>query len=258
MLVALLGLLGQYPETFRSLLDIVGQVGPRSAVETFEAPIRRVIERDSTAGALLGVGTVLAVWSASSYVGAFIRASNRIYEVEEGRPFWKLRPLQIGMTLATLVLVGVVAIALVMTGRLLEAVADAIEVGEAATTVFSIAKWPAAVLVVMLMFASLYWVAPNVRQPRFRWVTPGGVVAVLGWIVASIAFAFYVSNFGSYDKTYGALGGVVVFLLWLWISNLALLFGAELDAEVERGRELEAGLPAKHEIQLPPRQAAKG
>ena len=255
VLVALLGLVGQYPETFDAILDIVRQVGPDSAVDTFRGPVESVIREKAAAGALLGFGLIAALWSASGYVGAFARASNAIYEVEEGRPFWKLRPLQIGVTILMVLLLTVLAIALVVTGPLAEAVGDVIGLGDTAVTVFSIAKWPIALLAVMGMFAVLYYVAPNVRQPRFRWLTPGGVLAVLIWVIASAAFALYVSQFGSYNKTYGSLGGVIAFLTWLWISNNALLLGAELNAEVERARELEAGLPAEDELQLPPRQA---
>lgn len=257
VLVALLGLAGSHPETTNALLGIVDELGPRSAVETFEGPIRDVIEARGGAGALLGVGLAVAVWTASQYVGAFMRASNAIYEVDEGRPFWKLRPLQIAMTIAMVILFALVAIALVVTGPLARAVGHAVGLGDTAVTVWGIAKWPALLVVVMGMIATLYYLAPNVRQPRLRWITPGGVLAVLLWVVASAGFAFYVANFGRYNATYGALGGVVTFLVWLWISNIAVLLGAELDAELERERELAAGLPAEERIQLPPRERSR-
>jgi membrane protein len=257
-LVAVLGLAGQHPETTDALLGIVGDVGPSSAVETFEGPIREVVENKGGAGALLGAGLLLALWSASGYVGAFMRASNAIYEVEEGRPFWKLRPLQLAVTTVMVLLLALVAIGLVVTGPLAEAVGDAIGLGSGAVTAWEIAKWPVLLVVVMGMFAALYYVAPNVRRPRYRVLSPGGVLAVLLWVIASAGFALYVANFGSYNATYGALGGVITFLVWLWLSNVALLLGAELDAELERERELEAGVPAADErIQLPPRAATK-
>jgi membrane protein len=254
VLVALLGLLGQFPDTFDALLAILRQVAP-SAVEAFAGPIRAVIAEKETAGALLGFGLLVALWSASGYVGAFIRVSNAIYEVEEGRPFWKLRPLQIAVTIAMMALLAAVAIALVVTGPLAEAVGSVLGLGDASVTAWSIAKWPVMLLVVIGMIAVLYWVAPNVQPPRFRWFTPGGAVAVAAWVLASVLFGIYVANFGSYDKTYGSLGGAIAFLVWLWISNLALLFGAELNAELERARELEQGLPAEETIQLPFRDA---
>ena len=255
VLVAILGLAGEHPRTTDALLEIVNDVGPASAVDTFRGPIEGVIKSNGGAGALLGVGLLTALWTASGYVGAFIRASNAIYEVEEGRPFWKLRPLQVAVTVAMVLLLALIAISIVMTGPLAESVGKAIGLESSTVTVWNIAKWPGITLVVMGMFAVLYYVAPNVRQPRFRWITPGGALAVLCWIAASGLFALYVANFGSYDKTYGSLGGVVIFLVWLWISNLAVLFGAEFNAELERSRQLEAGLPAEESIQLPERQA---
>jgi membrane protein len=256
VLVALLGLLGEYPRTTNALLDIVRQVGPQSAVDTFRGPIESVVRDKGGAGALLGVGLLGALWSASGYIGAFMRAANAIYAVKEGRPFWKLRPLQIAITVALVIVLALGAIALVLTGPLLDAIGQKVGLGHTAVTVFSVVKWPVLLVMVSTLFATLYYIAPNVRQPRFRWITPGGFVAVLVWVLASAGFAFYVAHFGSYNKTYGSLGGIVVFLLWLWISNVALLFGAEFDAELERSRELAAGEPAQRDLQLPPREAA--
>jgi membrane protein len=253
VLVAILGLVGQHPQTTNALLEIVRDVGPASAVDTFRGPIESVVKSNGGAGALLGASLLFAIWSASGYIGAFMRAMNAIYEVDEGRPFWKRRPLQIAITVAMVLLLAIVAISLVVTGPLAESIGEVIGLGDTAITVWGIAKWPAIVVVVTGMFTVLYYVAPNVRQPRLRWVTPGGIVAVLAWLLASLGFALYVANFGSYDKTYGSLGGVIVFLVWLWLSNLALLLGAEFDAELERSRELAAGLPAEESLQLPER-----
>ena len=257
VLVAILGLVGQHPQTTNALLDIVRDVGPASAVDTFRGPIESVVKSNGGAGALLGVGLLVAIWSASGYIGAFMRAMNAIYEVEEGRPFWKRRPLQIVITVAMVLLLALVAVSIVVTGPLARAIGDQVGLGDTAITIWNIAKWPVIVVVVMGMFTVLYYVAPNVRQPRMRWVTPGGIVAVVVWLIASAGFGLYVANFGSYDKTYGSLGGVIVFLVWLWLSNLALLFGAEFDAELERSRELAAGLPAEESLQLPERAPPK-
>jgi len=257
VMIALLGVFGQYPQTVNAMLDVVSQVGPSTAVDTFREPIQGVVQQKGGAGALLGIGLLTALWSASGYIGAFIRASNAIYEVEEGRPFWKLRPLQIVITIIAVITLSMVGVALVVTGPLAKAIGDVIGLGDTAVQVWNIAKWPAILIVVMTTFALLYYAAPNVKQPKFRWVSPGGIVAVLVWIAASAIFALYVSNFGSYSKTYGSLGAVILFLTWLWISNIALLFGAELDAELERERELRAGEPAHEELQLPPRQPPK-
>jgi membrane protein len=186
-------------------------------------------------------------------VGAFGRAMNRVYEIDEGRPIWKLRPLLLLITVVTLVIAAIVVVALVMTGPLARAVGDVVGLGDTALTVWNIAKWPVVLLLVVLLVAILYHATPNVRQPKFRWVSVGALVAILVWIVASVAFGFYVATFSNYDATYGSLAGIIVFLLWLWITNLALLFGAELDAELERGRQLQGGIAAEEQIQLPPR-----
>jgi membrane protein len=186
-----------------------------------------------------------------------MRASNDIYEVREGRPFWKLRPVQIAITLVMMVLVTIGAVAVVITGPLAEQAGNVLGIGDAAVTAWDIAKWPVLVLLVSFMFSVLYWAAPNVKQPGFRWITPGGVLAVVLWIAASAGFALYVANFASYNKTYGSLGGVIVFLIWLWISNVAVLLGAELNAEVERARELEAGVPEHQTLALEPRDEPK-
>jgi membrane protein len=253
-LVSILGLFGDPEATTRSITDIVTEIGPESAADTFSGPIESITQNREAAGIMFVVGLAVALWSASNYVGAFMRAANIVWETPEGRPFLKLRPLQLGVTLLLIVLFAVVALALVLTGPIVEAVGDSIGVGSTALTVWSIAKWPVLIAVVIFMVALIYYTSPNVKVPGFKWITPGSVVAVLGWIVASAAFAFYVANFGAYDKTYGSLGAVVTLLVWVWISNLALLFGLELNAERERSSELEAGVPrAEKEIQLEPR-----
>ena len=256
VLVALLGLVGG-PKTTQAMLDVVNQLGPSSAVETFKPAIEGVINSKGGAGALFGVGLLGAIWSASGYIGAFFRAANSIWEIEEGRGPVKLIPLRLGVTVLLLILVALVVLALVISGPVAEAVGNVVGLGSTAVTVWSIAKWPVLLLVVSALVAFLYYVAPNARLPGFRWVTPGGLLAVLLAIAASAGFGFYVANFGSYNATYGALGGVIVFLLWLWIINNALLFGSELDAELERSRELHAGMDAEEELKLPPRVEPK-
>jgi membrane protein len=255
VLVALLGLVGQ-ESTIATMTDSLRSAGLGDVAKNIQGPLNDIVRNKGGAGALVGFGLVAALWSASGYIGAFTRACNAIYEVKEGRPFWKLRPLQVGITLVGVLLISLTLVAVVVSGPIAEAVGKAIGVGDSAVTVWGIAKWPVILVVLMAMVAGLYYVAPNVRQPRFRWVSPGGIVAVLAWIVASAGFGLYVSNFGSYGATYGALGSVITLLVWMWISNLALLFGAELDAELERERELKMGLPAEKELRLRPRQPA--
>ena len=254
-LVSIVGLVGDPDGTTEALSEVVSDLGPESAADTFRGPIESITANRSTAGVLFFAGLAVALWSASAYVGAFIRASNVIYEVEEGRPFWKLRPLQIAVTLVMVLLAALVSLALVLSGPLATSVGDAAGVSDSLVDTYRFAKWPLLALVVLLMVSLLYYASPNVKLPGYRWITPGSVLALALWVVASAAFGFYVGNFGSYDKTYGTLGGVVTFLIWLWITNIALLLGAELNAEVERSRQLEAGVPGADEaIQLAPRE----
>jgi membrane protein len=257
-LVSIVGLVFSPQQVTTALTDIVTQLGPATAVETFREPIESVTANQSRAGVLLVVGVLAALWSASAYVGAFMRAANVMWEVDEGRKFVKLRPLQMLVTLVMIMLLALGAVAVVVTGPLAQAVGNAIGLGDTAVTVWDIAKWPVLIAIVMLMLAVLYYAAPNAKVPSFKWMSLGSVVAVLIWLVASALFAFYVANFGCYDKTYGSLGGVVVFLVWLWITNIAVLFGMQLDSERERSREIDRGVPgAERELRLEERDPAK-
>ncbi|MBM7507707.1 membrane protein [Nocardioides salarius] len=251
-LLSLVGLLGQGQESARTILGILRDVGAGSIADTLE-PTLLDLSQSTGAGLALVVGLLAALWSASGYVTSFGRAMNRIHEVGEGRPIWKLRPVMLLVTLVEVVLAAAVLTALVVTGPAAEAVGSAIGIGDTAVLVWSIAKWPVLLAAVVLMVAILFYSTPNVEQPKFRWISVGAALAILVWALASAAFGFYVANFSSYDKTYGSLAGVIVFLLWVWLTNLALLFGAELDSELERGRELQAGLQAEDQLQLPPR-----
>jgi membrane protein len=257
-LVSIIGLFADPQETTRTVTDIVTSIGPQSAAQTFSGPIESITSNRSTAGLALVIALATALWSASGYVGAFMRASNVIYETPEGRPIWKLRPLQILITLVMVIMLAVMALALVLTGPIVEAVAEPIGLSDAAITVWNIAKWPALVALFIAMIAVLYYASPNVKLRGFKWVTPGSLIALVVWVVASAAFALYVANFSSYDKTYGALAGAVVLLVWMWITNLAILFGHQLNAERERSQEIAEGVPrAEKEIQLEPRSEPK-
>ncbi len=250
-LVSLLSLFGQGQQGTNALMGIVKDVAP-SAAGTLQGVITQLTA--SHAGGIgLIIGLAGALWSASGYIGAFGRAMNRVYEIDEGRPFYKLRPTMLIVTIIAVILAALVAVALVVSGPVARAVGNAIGVGTTAVTVWNIAKWPLMLAVVVAVVAILYYATPNVKQPKFRWISVGAAIAVVVWIVASVAFGFYVANFSSYNKTYGSLAGVIVFLLWLWITNLALLFGAEVDSETERGRQLQAGIQAEEALQLPPR-----
>lgn len=251
VLVSILGLVGH--SATQPLIENLDKVAPGPAKEIFTSAIKNIQSRKGTAGILFVVGLAVGLWSASGYIGAFMRASNIIWDVREGRPIWKTIPLRLAVTLLTVVLLTVSAVAVVLTGGLAKEAGNLIGVGQSAVTVWDIAKWPVLVLLVGLMLAILYYASPNVRHPGFRWISPGSILAVLLWMIASAAFAFYVASFASYNKTYGALGGIVVFLVWLWITNTVILLGAELNAEIERGRQIQTGAPAGKEPFLEPR-----
>jgi membrane protein len=241
VLVSMLGFLGK--STTQTLLDNVGQLAPGGVRSVLQQIIDNVQGRGS-AGLAAAVGLVVALWSASGYIAAFMRASNAIYEVGEGRPIWKTVPVRLGITLALAVLVLLSAVIVVFSGPVADHVGHALGVGHTGLLIWSIAKWPVLIVLVSLMLAILYYAAPNVKQPGVQWVSPGGLLAVLLWIAASAVFAVYVANFGSYNKTYGSLASVIIFLVWLWLTNVAILLGAEFNAELQHARAIQAGQPA--------------
>ena len=251
-LVSVLGVVGQAGKSVDTVVQTLSPLVSSQMLGTIEPALRQIASSKS-AGFALVLGVVAALWSASGYVGAFSRAMNRIYEIDEGRPFWKLRPLMLLLTLVAALLAALALLMLIVSGPLAGSIGNVIGVGPAAVTAWKIAKWPVLAVVVVVIVGLLYYTTPNVQQPKFRWLSVGAFVAIAVWAVASVGFTFYVANFGSYNQTYGSLAGVIVALLFLWITNLALLFGAELDAELERGRELQAGIAAEEELQLPPR-----
>jgi membrane protein len=259
MLLALISLLGLFGQSAtQPLLDNLSGVAPGPAKDIVTQAIQNLQKNQGSAGVMFFVGLALALWSASGYVGAFMRASNDIWDVEEGRPAWKTIPLRVGVTGLLLVLLTISAMAVVLTGPLAKSIGDIIGLGSAAVTAWDIAKWPVLILVVAFMIALLYYATPNVKHPKFQWVSPGSLLAVVVWILASALFAFYVANFSSYSKTYGALGGVIVFLTWLWITNNVILLGAEVNAEIERDRQIQGGLrPTDKEPFLEPRDTSK-
>jgi membrane protein len=249
VLASLISLVGD-PD---KLADNLRQFAPSQAQDTLVDVVRQLAGSASIAGPVAIIGLLSALWAASGYLGAFIRASNAIYDVEEGRPIWKTVPLRVALTLTMMVLLTVTALGVVLTGGVADRVGRALGLGSTGVAVWDIVKWPVLALLVSLAIAILYWASPNVQQPGFRWITPGSLLAVLVWAAASAGFAIYVANFASYNKVYGSLAGVVVFLVWLWLSNLAIVFGAEFDAELTRGKEIAQGLPEDEEPFLPPR-----
>ena len=255
-LVSLLGIFGQAEKTTSAVLDIVQGIAPGKTVDTIR-PVVEGLASSSSAGLTLVLGVLIALWSASGYVGAFGRAMNRVYEIEEGRPFIKFRATMLAVTVVNLLIVVMVVAMLVLSGPVAESVGGAVGLGGAFLATWNIAKWPIMLVMIIVAIAVLYYATPNVKQPKFRWLSMGSVIALVVFLLASLGFGLYVANFSSYNKTYGAIGGVIIALLWLWILNMSLLFGAECDAEIERGRELQAGIKAEATIQLPPRDTKK-
>jgi len=251
LLTALVGVAGR--SVTQPLIDNIEQMAPGQAREVLKTVITQLGESSGFAGPLAIVGLLAALWAASAYIAAFIRASNTIYEMDEGRPLWKMLPLRLALTLTMIVLLAVSLFGVVITGGIAERVGSWLGIGQIGVQVWDILKWPVIALLVSLAIALLYWAAPNVRHPGFRWLTPGSVLAVLVWVLASVGFGIYVATFASYNKTYGSLAGVVVFLVWLWVANLAVLLGAEFDAELARGQKIEIGLPENREPFLEPR-----
>ncbi|OJF11831.1 YihY/virulence factor BrkB family protein [Couchioplanes caeruleus] len=258
VVVALVNLVTDGRTAVSTILGILEDLGAGSVVgnDNFRAVLDAVIVEQGSPKTLLGFGVLGALWSASAYVGVFTRASNRIYGVKEGRPVWKLRPLQILLSAVALVLMAVVGTGLVISGPLVDAVGNVLHADSTARTAWSIGRWPVLVMILMLLLSLLFWIAPNVRQPRFRWLTLGGAVALLVWVLASFGFGLYVANFGSYDETYGSLGAIIAFLVWLYLANSALMLGVEINAEVQRGRHLQAG-ETDPDPPLPPKEPAE-
>jgi membrane protein len=249
---SLLGVIGQGRSTAEAVLAIVRGFAPSSTVELIRNPIMQ-FATSGAAGYGVAIGIVGAAWTASGYVGAFSRAMNRIYGVREGRPVWILRPVQLAITLVVIVLISLIALLLVVSGPVTDAIGAWLNLGSTVTTVWDFGKWPVLAAAAIAVIALLYWGSPNVRQPRIRWISPGSILALLVLAIATLGFGFYVANFSNYNKSYGSLAGVIIFLVWLWIANLVVLFGAFFDAELERGRELQGGIDAADGIRLPMR-----
>jgi membrane protein len=258
MLLAVLSILGLFGESAtRPLIDNLRELAPGSARDTVITAVENLQRSQGAAGVLFVISLAGALWSASRYIAAFMRAANVIYEVDEGRPIWKKIPVRLGMTVVLAIALVAATLAVVVTGDLASQAGELLGLGDTAVTVWNFAKWPAAVVLVALLLALLYWAAPNVRHPGFRWLTPGAVLAIVVWVAGSVGFTIYLANFSSYNRTYGTLAGVIIFLVWLWLTNLGVLLGAQLNAELERGRQIEGGLPPDEEPFLEHRDTKK-
>jgi membrane protein len=254
-MVSLLGVIG--PSATQPLLDNLGTVAPGPAKDILTNVLNSLEANQGGSLIALLIGLAVAIWSASGYIGAFMDASNNVWDAPEGRPIWKKIPIRLAITVVLLILLTITGLGVVFTGPVAQKAGDIIGLGDTFVSVWSIAKWPVLLLIVSFMISLLYWACPNVKQPGFPWVTPGGLLAVVLWLAASALFAFYVANFASYNKTYGSLGGVIVFLTWLWITNIIILLGAEFNAEMERAKAISEGHPVDKEPFLPLRDEPK-
>ena len=256
-LIVLVAIIGLTHANSQQVLTQVTSVAPGSAGKVIQTLIRQAQQHHSGAGVAAIAGLVVALWSASGFVSAFMRAANRVYDIGEGRPIWKTAPLRLAVTLFAVLMLVAMAVIVVATGSVAGAVGNALGVGGTAVTIWDIAKWPVLVVMISILLAVLFWAAPNAKQGGIKWISPGGVIATVAWLVISALFALYVSDFSSYNKTYGSLAGLVVFLVWLWLTNVSLLFGLEINAELERQRAIAQGLPADVEPFVEPRDTRK-
>ncbi|MFE5628230.1 YihY/virulence factor BrkB family protein [Streptomyces sp. NPDC056543] len=255
VLVSFLGIAGE--SAIGHVLDTVDKLAPGAARDVLGDAVRELRGNGGTGSLLAVVGLFLALWSASGYVAAFVRVANAVYDVPEGRPLWKILPLRMALTVSLMVLAGVSALIVIVTGELARHAGAALGIGDTVMTIWSVVKWPVLVFLVAIMMALLYWAAPNAKGRGFRWVSLGSFLALALWILASTGLAFYAAHFGSFDRIYGTLAGVIVFLMWLWITNLALLLGLEFDAEVARQRAIAGGHPEDEELYIEPRDTQK-
>jgi membrane protein len=247
-----LGLFGQGERGVNFVLDVLRPLVSSDFLNNIRTPLHSIAHSDA-AGATFAIGLLAALWSASAYVGAFGRAMNRVYEVDEGRPWWRLRPMNFLVTILTTMLCAAGLLILVVSGTVSRSLGKRMGVGHQAVQVWDIAKWPVLLVLVIVVVALLYHLTPNIRQGRPRLLSVGAAVAILVWLIASAGLGLYVVNVHSYDRTYGSLAGIILTLVWLWITNVALIFGAELDSELERARQLHRGIAAEERLQLVPR-----
>lgn len=255
VLLSILGLLGQ--DTTQQVISQVEAVAPGSAAETVKTLMTQAQANRTGAGLGAIFGILIALWSASGYVAAFMRASNIIYDIGEGRPIWKTLPTRVGVTVFAVIVLVLSAVIVVVSGPVARQVGDVLGLGDTTVLLWSILKWPVLLVLISVLLAVLFWASPNAKQPGIKWVSPGGLIAVVMWLAISALFAVYVANFSSYDKTYGSLAGVVIFLVWLWLSNIAFLLGAEINAELDHGKAIEGGLPEDVQPFAVPRDTRK-
>jgi membrane protein len=248
--LATVGIFGSAEAGAQNVLQVIEGLGGATAADVLREPLEQLVNA-SHAGLAFGTGLVGVLWATSGYLGTFGRGMNRIYDVEEGRPFWEMRPTMIGVSAVLVVLGALGALGLILTGPVAESTARVLGFDEGVVFWWDLLKLPALAGIALVVMALLYWAGPNVKRRHLRWFSVGAIGALLAWIIATALFGAYVFGFGIYGRTYGFVGGVIAFLLWVWLSNLSLLFGAVLDTEVERARQLRAGISAEERVQLP-------
>ena len=249
--LSLLGLLGQYPETYNAIIGYLREVAPTSVVEPLDHSLRRALQSKGTAATALVISVVVALYGTTGALEAARRALNVVFEVNAGRSFLRRKTVDVASTFVLMALVLVSLVLAFVGGGFAEDLLGFIGLGSTAAHVWNVARWPGAVATAMLVFAFIYYVTPDVQQRSFRWVTPGAAVGVLLWLAASFGLSTYVSKVADVGAIYGAFAGAIVLVAWLWLTNVALLLGAELNAEIERQRELGEGVPFGETLNRP-------
>ncbi|MDP9385040.1 MAG: YihY/virulence factor BrkB family protein [Actinomycetota bacterium] len=253
--LSLLGLLGQYPETYDAILGYAREVAPEALVTPLDESLQRALQAKGTAATALAISVAVALYGSTGVLEAARRALNVVFEIEAGRSILRRKLVDVGSTLVLLALTLLTAVLVFVGGAFAEDLLGFIGLGPTAAKVWSIARWPAALLVAMVVFSFIYYVTPDVEQRSWRWVTPGAVVGVMLWLLASAGFSGYISSVADVGAIYGAFAGAIVLVAWIWLTNVALLFGAELNAELERHKELREGVPPADTLNRPARRA---
>ena len=253
--LSLLGLLGQYPETYDAIIGYAREVAPDSVVSPLDSSLQGALLNKGTAGTTLAISVVVALYGTTGVLEAARRALNVVFEVEQGRSFLRRKLVDVASTFVLIVLGLAAGILVFVGGSFADDLLGFIGLGPTVADIWSIARWPAALLVTMFVFSFIYFITPDVKQRSWRWVTPGAVVGVLLWLLASWGFSTYISRVADVGAIFGAFAGAIVLVAWIWLTNVALLFGAELNAEIERHKELREGVPPPETLNRPERQA---
>jgi membrane protein len=252
--LSLLGLLGQYPETYDAIMRYAREVAPESVVAPLDTSLERALRAKGTAATAVAISVAVMLYGTTGVLEAARRALNVVFEIEDGRKFLRRKLVDVASTVLLLALGLVTGILVFVGGGFADDLLGFIGLGSTVARVWSIARWPAALLVAVFVFSFIYFITPDVQQRSWRWVTPGAVGGVLLWLLASWGFSTYISSVADVGAIYGAFAGAIVLVAWLWLTNVALLFGAELNAEIERAKELREGVPHEDTLNRPARR----